>query len=176
MTADEQAEAILTETVNQIILEEGSSFTNEGNVEKEIVVQGGTLTLTNPNTDGTAVYTGNITVESGTVNVTGSNIETGSLTMNGGTINFSEGASVVLGEEDVLNLNGSKVIISVADASAIENGYNVVENLFGTTGTVTGAEGMDVTFTDAEGGKVAVPEPTTATLSLLALAARRRRR
>ncbi len=193
MTADEQAAVILSETEDLIILEEGAKLINEGSIEKDILVKGGTLTLAD--SEGS---TQNITMESGTIYVTGQGVQTGSLTLNGGTINFADGATVALDENQTYDLSGAEIIVMVDDVNNIE-GSTVTLFSGNGAGTVTGLESATFKFQDANAPEnvvtgtitdlgsgsikveatVAIPEPTTATLSLLALAglcARRRRR
>ena len=192
MTADEQAAVILSETEDLIILEAGAELINEGSIEKDILVKGGTLTLAN--SEGS---TQNITMESGTIYVTGQGVQTGSLTLNGGTINFADGATVALDENQTYDLSGAEIIVMVDDVNNIE-GSTVTLFSGNGAGTVTGLESATFKFQDANAPEnvvtgtitdlgsgsikveatVAIPEPTTATLSLLALAglcARRRR-
>ena len=193
MTADEQAAVILSETEDLIILEAGATLINEGSIEKDILVKGGTLTLA-----ANGGSTQNITMESGTIYVTGQGVQTGSLTLNGGTINFADGATVALDENQTYDLSGAEIIVMVDDVNNIE-GSTVTLFSGNGAGTVTGLESATFKFQDANAPEnvvtgtitdlsngsikveatVAIPEPTTATLSLLALAglcARRRRR
>lgn len=124
-------------------------------------------------------------------------ITEGALVFNGGmgTVAFAEGAdlslngtTIDLGGTDVKL--GSGLTLLVADVESV--GDNIA--LFEHAGEGSEYEGVTITFADAEGGTksvklargadgsiytTAIPEPTTASLSLLALAAlcaRRRRR
>ncbi|MBR5330988.1 MAG: hypothetical protein IKV13_05790 [Akkermansia sp.] len=192
MTADEQAAAVLSETDGPIILKEGSDVLNAGIIDADVVVQGGTLTL------GEGGITQNITMESGNILVTGNEVQTGAMTLTGGTITFKNGASVALNDGITYDLSGAEIVVMVDDVNNIE-GSTVTLFSGNGNGSVTGLESATFTFqdmadpTNTVGGKitdlsngsikveatVAIPEPTTATLSLLALAglcARRRRK
>ena len=189
MMTDEQAAEMLNVGVTDlIVVEAGATLDNlEGNIEASVLVQGGTVTLATGSTQ-------DITMESGEIFVTGQ-VETGSLTLKGGTINFSEGASVELRDGDMLDLNGATIVINVEDVSNMVD--STIVNLFNTTdeSAISNLAGTKVQFVDQNnatvsgtitgtvengGGSMTVllPEPTTATLSLLALAglAMRRRR
>lgn len=190
MTTEDQAEAVLGGT---IILNEGSEVLNAGKIENDILVNGGTLTL---NQDGS---TQNITMTAGEILVTGNNVQTGSLTLDGGTINFEAGAMVNLKDDATLTITKGTTIMVTVSTEMLENLAGQDFKLFG--GNVENITNATFIFTDGDqdtsndvtdvtislGGtsgsiKVeiqAVPEPTTATLSLLALvglAARRRRK
>ena len=189
MMTDEQAAEMLNVGVTDlIVVEAGATLDNlEGNIEASVLVQGGTVTLATGSTQ-------DITMESGEIFVTGQ-VETGSLTLKGGTINFSEGASVELRDGDMLDLNGATIVINVEDVSNMVD--STIVDLFNTTdeSAISNLAGTKVQFVDQNnatvsgtitgtvengGGSMTVllPEPTTATLSLLALAglAMRRRR
>ena len=149
-----------------------------------LVVNGGTLDLYETTLTGTAV-----TMDSGTINVLG-NVETGALTLNSGTLAFGSteygidlaGNALALGEYVVITL-------TVDSLSNLGDTYTLFTNVAETS---TGLEDRTVVFTDGtntksytatfSGNEVKVeiiPEPATASLSLLALAAlaaRRRRR
>lgn len=184
MTAEEQVTA-----ANLIIVEAEASLDNsKGKIESSVLVNGGTVTL------GTGT-TQDITMNDGIIYVTGT-VETGSLTLNGGTMYFSEGATVELSEQDIVNLNGTNIVIMVDNVNTLEE--TSIVNLFQSsseddaTANITNWEGTTVTFMDDNNGsvtgtisgavdgglEVTIPEPATATLSLLALAglAMRRRR
>ena len=192
MTADEQAAAVLSETDGPIILKEGSDVLNAGIIDADVVVQGGTLTL------GEGGITQNITMESGNILVEGSAVQTGAMTLTGGTITFKNGASVALNDGITYDLSGAEIIVLVEDVNSVEGSTLTLFSGDG-NGYVTGLESATFTFqdmadsTNTVGGKitdlgsgsikveatVAIPEPATATLSLLALAglcARRRRK
>lgn len=161
-------------------LEKGVKITS-ASPTSSVTVDGGTFSL-----DEAAIGSG-ITVESGVLNIIG-DVETGALTLNNCAVNFSADAAIDLGEESLIL--GDKVAITL-NVDSLDNIEGVT--LFKTTGNVTGLDALTVTFMDATGttkeaavsfsnGSVVtsnIPEPTTATLSLLALAglaARRRRR
>lgn len=146
----------------------------------DINVEDGTLSLNG------ALITSDISLNSGKLNIIG-DVETGALTLNGGTITFSADSTIDLGEESLIL--GDNVAITL-NVDSLDNIAGV--ELFKTTGNVTGLDTLTVTLVDSTGatkktavsysnGSVVtgtVPEPTTATLSLLALAglaARRRR-
>lgn len=146
----------------------------------DITVENGTLSLEE------AAIVSDVTLNSGKLNIIG-DVETGALTLNGGTITFSADSTIDLGEESLIL--GDNVAITL-NVDSLDNIAGV--ELFKTTGNVTGLDTLTVTLVDSTGatkktavsysnGSVVtgtVPEPTTATLSLLALAglATRRRR
>ena len=168
----------------------GGQVKNYGVLNGDISVQGGVLELLAGNVGDITMTVGEIIVQSNSI--------TGNLTLNGGTITFAEGAVLTLSGDSTVALNGASVIVQVsADTLAgLEQGSNVTLFDVG-TGTldfnntvVTFVNGEDsvqaivsgAAADSANGGQVIVnaviPEPTTATLSLLALAAlaaRRRR-
>lgn len=169
----------------------GGQVKNYGVLNGDISVQGGVLELLAGNV-------GDITMTAGEI-IVQSNSTTGNLTLNGGTITFAEGAVLTLSGDSTVALNGANVIVQVsADTLAgLEQGSNVTLFDVGTdtldfnNTVVTFVNGEDsvqaivsgAAADSANGGQVIVnaviPEPTTATLSLLALAAlaaRRRRR
>lgn len=154
----------------------------EGTIDLgDIIVENGTLSLQE------AAIVSDITMNAGELNIIG-DVETGALTLNNCAVNFSADAAIDLGEESLIL--GDKVAITL-NVDSLDNIEGVT--LFKTTGNVTGLDALTVTFMDATGttkeaavsfsnGSVVtsnIPEPTTATLSLLALAglaARRRRK
>lgn len=170
----------ITSDTTAIVVNSGQ-FVNYGTTTQEIVVNGGVLTL------GAGSDVAGVTMESGTINING-NTSVDSLTLNGGTINF--------GGDFVLDLNGGDVLLSdtvsitlkVDSLAEITGDYILFENVGAES---AGTQSFQVTFVDAannmqsgkidySGGKItaSIPEPTTTTLSLLALAAlaaRRRR-
>ncbi len=147
----------------------------------DITVENGTLSLEE------AAIASDVTMNSGELNIIG-DVETGALTLNGGTINFSADSTIDLGEENLILGDNVAITLNVNSLDNIEG-----VTLFKNSGNVSGLDKLSVTFRDATGaekkaavsfsnGSVVtgtVPEPTTATLSLLALAglaARRRRK
>lgn len=145
------------------------SVTNEGTIGVTTHVDGGSLTL-----DGGMMA--DLLMTDGTITVNGS-VKTGDLTLTGGNLIFNEGA--------LINLNGNDLVVDGATITLVLNeGSELADNytLFVNPGNVSNVE---VNVVNAQGealGSVqmaVIPEPTTATLSLLALAAlaaRRRRR
>lgn len=147
-----------------------------------IVLESGTLSLAEA-----ALTETSITMNGGSLNIL-NNVEVGALTLNDGTLNFSGDYVIDLGNEDLILGDNVAITLNVDSLDNIEG-----ITLFKTTGNVSGLDELSVTFRDATGtekeaavsfsnGSVvtgSIPEPTTATLSLLALAglaARRRRR
>ena len=145
-----------------------------------ITVENGTLSLEE------AAISSDVTMNSGELNIIG-DVETGALTLIGGTLNFSANSTIDLGGEGLILGDNVAITLNVDSLDNIEG-----VTLFKTTGNVTGLDALTVTFVDATGaekeaavsfsnGSVVtgtIPEPATATLSLLALAglaARRRR-
>ena len=167
----------------------GGEFVNYGTTDSSILVDGGTLTLD----EGVLA---DITLNSGSI-VVNSDSTTGSLTLNGGTIIFEENAKLTLVDGAELNLTNTviEVLVSEETLAGLKDGSSDPFTLFETQDVTTDLKGITVNFTDgtndltakvdgtADGTGVVittiVPEPTTATLSLLALAglaARRRRK
>ncbi|MBQ3144462.1 MAG: PEP-CTERM sorting domain-containing protein [Akkermansia sp.] len=171
-------------STNSITLN-GGKLVNSGSIESTINMTGGTLVAE----AGSAIA--GINATGGDIQVDGNFSMTGDLVLDGDAeLIFADvDSSIDLGNYDLV-LNGGSIALTLADADIA----NVV--LF--TGAKEGSySGYEVTLLDAEGnstgtavmkynangditlGTAAVPEPTTATLSLLALAAlatRRRRR
>ena len=146
----------------------------------------------------TAAEGTDITLADGTTLTLNSVLVTeGALVFNGGlgTVAFAEGANLTL-NGTIIDLGGTDVKLGSDLTLQVADVENVGDNvtLFEQAGEGSVYEGVTITFTDAAGGTktakltrdadgsihtAAVPEPTTATLSLLALAAlcaRRRRR
>lgn len=170
----------------------GGEFKNYGDCDENILVDGGTLTLKDATVDGEVV------VNAGTVNVT-SNSTLTSLTLDADAVlNVSEGAIVTLTEADGLTIADGATIMVTVSTEMLENLDNREFTLF--SGNVSNLTNANIVFTDNNeetedkqanislgstsgsikvDSTVAIPEPATATLSLLALvglAARRRRR
>ena len=171
----------------------GGKVENFGTYEKSILVNGGTLTLEDKS------KVASVTVDSGTVLVTGDST-LDSLTLNGdSTLNITYGASITLTDQDAFSLSENATIMVTVSQDMLENLDGLEFELF--THDVANLASANIVFTDGDqdtsndvtdvtislGGtsgsiKVeiqAIPEPTTATLSLLALcglAARRRRK
>lgn len=181
--ADNIAALDNTESMMNITIT-GGQVLNYGTLNGSISVEGGILELLDGNVGAITMTAGDIIVKSD------SSVD--NITLNGGTITFEDGA--VLTVANGVELNGAKVFVSVDSLEDIVSGAEIT--LFDdATGTLEFNDTL-VTFVDANGeetqatvngaatgGSVTVntviPEPTTATLSLLALAAlagRRRRR
>lgn len=185
--------AATTETVVAGITLEGGSLENAGSIELDIVMTGGQLTAK----DG-AVFS-DITALGGTINVDGS-ITMGVLTLGeventaSGEVAvmtlataaeadkavklvLSQGASINASE--VAGLDNADIIITIADyqdGDVLNTGHQyIVGAAADTKVTVVNAKGETFNNVSID----TVPEPTTATLSLpalAALAARRRRK
>lgn len=168
------------------------TFENKGQAWCDILVDGGTLTL------GAGSENYEITMNSGTIDVQG-DITSGSLTLNGGTINFADGATVTLADDATLNISEDTTIMVTVTPEMLENLEGMEFELF--SGNASNLTSANIVFTDGDddhsndmsaevttgssSGSIkvesseVVPEPTTATLSLLALcglAMRRRRK
>ncbi|MBQ2380316.1 MAG: hypothetical protein II295_08020 [Akkermansia sp.] len=181
---------------SMLIVIAGGSMENYGQTDKAILVQdGGVLTLG----DGASV--GAVTMEQGgDISISGTAV-TSALTLTGGTITFTEGALLEITDGMNVTITDAVTIeVKLSDA-ALENvmnggSYDLFKVNEGDTSAVTTVlNGATVSFVSTsnadnrvdavvqqDGGAVKietlVPEPTTATLSLLALAAlaaRRRR-
>lgn len=172
-------------TMSGITLESGSVKVKKGSAKSpidlgDIVINDGTFTMEE------AAIVSDMTLNGGTLDIAG-NISTGALTLIDGTLNFSGDYVIDLGEESLILGDNVAITLNVDSLDNIEG-----VTLFKTTGNVSGLDELTVTFVDATGtekkaavsfsnGSVVtgtIPEPTTATLSLLALAglaARRRR-
>ncbi|MBQ7024563.1 MAG: PEP-CTERM sorting domain-containing protein [Akkermansia sp.] len=176
----------------------GGSVVNSGEIGLTTQVDGGALTLNGGSMAAVKLIDGDIYVNGATT--------TGALTLTGGTITFNLDAQVATYARnatpatmltvDSLDVTGTKIVVNLSDEA-----FNKLDgstfNLFDVEGE-EGADlsGADIVFTNGTQSKVGtvtanedgsftvkdtklVPEPTTATLSLLALAAlaaRRRRK
>lgn len=184
-----------TDTSDVVV--KGGDFVNIGNVGNVVVEKDGTLTMKDLSSASSIVMDG------GRINVTGEST-VGSLTLNGenNVINFdfSNGEtapSIVQNSGEALDLSSTTIMVTVS-TEMLENLAGQDFELFGgnveniTNATFVFTDGDDDTTNDKTADVVlgstsgsikveiqAVPEPTTATLSLLALvglAARRRRK
>lgn len=148
----------------------GGSVVNTGTIEIDTLIDSGDLTLNGG-------LMADITMNGGELYVEGYS-KTESLTLNGGRVWFSEGAVLDL-QGNELVLNGSDLLLIVADDAQLSDKYTLFTN-------ASQDVEFNITLVDAQGnnlgsatGVASIPEPTTATLSLLALAglaARRRRK
>lgn len=182
--------AALSTTDDMLVTIASGKVQNYGTITQDISVKGGTLTLE----QGAQVL--GVALEAGNINVIGSNVTTGALTLNGGTITFMEGATITLADGANVTIDGATIVVNVSDAALADLKNGAQYTLFNTTSDVTAIEGTTMTFVATGSGEqveavvshegagnlsiaTIVPEPTTATLSLLALAAlaaRRRRK
>lgn len=182
--------AALSTTDDMLVTIASGEVQNYGTITQDISVKGGTLTLE----QGAQVL--GVALETGNINVIGSNVTTGALTLNGGTITFMEGATITLADGANVTIDGATIVVKVSDAALADLKNGAQYTLFNTTSDVTAIEGTTMTFVATGSGEhveavvshegagnlsitTIVPEPTTATLSLLALAAlaaRRRRK
>lgn len=184
----DDVEAIADTTANLITIASGEMKQYGVTTENILVKDGGALTL---NADASV---GAVTLEQGgKIDIAG-NASTGALTLEGGTITFVEGASLT--SASATGLDKVEVTVKLSDATLndIKAGNGYANTLF-TVANNSALDGTTVTFTSATAGSVqatvnqdatgavtigkVVPEPATATLSLLALAAlaaRRRRK
>ena len=189
------ADSGVDETDSLITISKGGELVNEGSIVKDVQVnEGGTLTMVSGS------EAANVTVDSGTINVTGST-QIGSLTLNGKSVlNFdftqTETPAMVELSSD-LTLSGDTTIMVTVSSEMLENLDNQEFLFF--SDNVNNLTQANIIFTDNDDetqdkvvsvtsgstsgsikvdSTVSIPEPTTATLSLLALAglAMRRRR
>lgn len=163
---------------------EGGRITQQGtSVLLDTVVEGGVLTMYKGSFDG-------ITMEDGMLDVRG-NVTTGALTLNGGELSINSGVVIDLGGQDLVLSDNVAVTVNVSSLDdALTQNYVLFTNMGKVAGsplevifqTYDGTESQKASLTYHADGSVtvaAVPEPATATLSLLALAglcARRRRK
>ena len=193
--AEADAIASIADDKENLIIIASGDVVNYGVIEEAIEVQkGGTLTLGVVDNQKVTTAVGAVTLKDGANMVVAGDSKTGALTLEGGTITFMEGATLdstsVSGLEkvtitlkvsadtfaDVVDGNGyAETLFTVADTSALDN-----TTIFVAT---EGKDAQQVQVKQDDAGNVTVgqlvPEPTTATLSLLALAAlaaRRRRK
>ncbi len=193
MTAEAEALAEANQ-VGLITIAKGE-MKQYGTTTSNILVQdGGTLTLGVVDNQTVTTAVGAVTLEAGANMVVADDSETGALTLKGGTITFMEGATLT--SDSVSGLKEVTIILNLsADTFAdVVDGNGYAETLFTVAGTYAlnnttisvATEGKDAQLVQVKqdsNGNVTVgqlvPEPTTATLSLLALAAlaaRRRRK
>lgn len=159
----------------------GTTYTGNTVSAREIKVESGTLSL-----EEVALGDTSVTMDGGLINIL-SDVEVGELTLNGGTLNFDGDYVISLGGE-AINLSDD-VAITISVDSVNSGHYVLFEDVALNS---VGLDNLSITVVDATGAQkevvasysngsvtVTIPEPTTATLSLLALAglaARRRRK
>ena len=171
--------SMTTDSEDLLVITASGSVENSGTIEKAIIMNGGELTALDGSTMASLSATG------GLIEVQGNVIMTGALTLNGAMLNFAEGATIDMNGNAVTISDLASIIVNDADGKfTLFTNVNEesISALNGTTFTYisNGVEKTGTLTTGADGKSLAVvPEPTTATLSLLALAAlaaRRRRR
>ena len=185
--AEEYAVATLAEDADAFLITvaTGATYENNGTNLLATLVDGGSLTL------GANSVNGIIRADSGDVEVLG-NCTTDSLTLNGGNITFALGAQITMADGASLYIGDD--VTFVVNVGSIDNLVGLEVELFTNVADTSALDGTTITMVDTQkqttqvtvsaidnGFKVTgvVPEPTTATLSLLALAglaARRRRK
>ena len=184
--AEEYAVATLAEDADAFLITvaTGATYENNGTNLLATLVDGGSLTL------GANSVNGIIRADSGDVEVLG-DCFTDTLTLNGGNITFALGAQITMADGASLYIGDD--VTFVVNVGSIDNLVGLEVELFTNVADTSALDGTIITLVDTQkqttqvtvsaidnGFKVTgvVPEPTTATLSLLALAAlaaRRRR-
>lgn len=171
--------SMTTDSEDLLVITASGSVENSGTIEKAIIMNGGELTALDGSTMASLSATG------GLIEVQGNVIMTGALTLNGAMLAFADGSTIDMQGNTVTISNLASIIVNDADGKfTLFTNVNEesISALNGTTFTYisNGVEKTGTLTTGADGKSLAVvPEPTTATLSLLALAAlaaRRRRR
>ena len=198
MLAEGDDIAAMNDATANLITIAGGKMEQYGVTTDNILVQnGGTLTLAPTVVDGNQVSAsvGAVTLETGANMVISGNAQTGALTLEGGTITFVEGAT--LSSTSATGLDKVEITVNLSDAALedLKAGKGYAGVLFTVAGDNSAAlNGTSINFQSQNAGSyettvkqdekgnvtigALVPEPTTATLSLLALAAlaaRRRR-
>ncbi len=188
LAADDEIAALAND--DMLIVIAGGFMENYGQTDKNILVQdGGTLTL------GENASVGGVEITGGNINVNGDVTVSGALTLSGGTVTFMEDAVITLADGAEVAIDGASIVVKLSDASLDSLVNGGVYTLFDTTSDLEAIDGSTMTFVGTSGDTITttvnyagegavelapvVPEPTTATLSLLALAglaARRRRK
>lgn len=151
----------------------GGSVVNTGTIEIDTTIDSGDLTLNGG-------LMADITMNDGELYEEGTS-QTEALTLNGGVVWFFEGA--------VLDLQGNELVVnSDIIITLVIDGYSQLSDKYTLFTNASEAAEFDIIIQDTEGKELgtatgmaitSVPEPTAATLSLLALAAlaaRRRRK
>ncbi len=180
---------------DSIELQAGSTMTNNGVYKGSVFVQNNSTLIV---TEGSSLSNGKITLGSTDASSTGILQIEGAVTINNsilgdnGVLIFEKGSTLT--STKTITLNEVNIVVKVDD-SVMVNPINTTLDLFGSDTTVKGLENATFTLSNADGTKEqkvivssaadgsitvmqAIPEPTTATLSLLALcglALRRRR-
>ena len=166
---------------------DGGELENSGTISAYTQLNSGTLTM---NEGATSAY---LQALGGTLEITGDVTFTGDAELSNVDFIFANGVEIDLSGCD-FTFTGGSITITLPDAVAMAYAAEADASQFGlvfkNAGTVSGLVGQEVTVQDAAGNTTtytltqddvvvqAVPEPATATLSLLALAAlaaRRRR-
>ncbi|MBQ8517146.1 MAG: PEP-CTERM sorting domain-containing protein [Akkermansia sp.] len=161
--------------------EGGHVWQQGGTVELATLVDGGAMTMYSGSFDSLELLDGELNIRG--------DISTGDLILDGGEVNFLGAYTLDLGGNDLILGDNVIITLSVATLEDITGSYTLFKNL-GSNSTDT--KNLMIELTDGTASKsvqasyingtfsvAAVPEPTTATLSLLALAglaARRRRK
>ena len=151
---------------------------NYGQINMSSLIEGGTLTLENGS------VTGDISLNSGEINING-DATVGALTLNGGELNFAgnytldlDGKAVWL-YDTVIHLNVDSVNELGGNYTLFENASDMSSGLDSVTIQLNDGTTLQTSYDYNSGSlTVTIPEPASATLSLLALAglaARRRR-
>ena len=185
--------------VEPTMAQNASMSLQEAAIISDVTVNSGTLNILGDcktgdlTLNGGTIYFGEsavtLSVEGLALNDKVTTVTAGALTLNGGTVYISDNYVIDLGGKELTLTEGVNIVLSV---DSLDNAEGIV--LFEAAGSANGLDKLSVTLVDETGaekemavsyntdGSVVtsiVPEPTTATLSLLALAAlaaRRRRK
>lgn len=177
--ASKSAIATLATDEDTLIITATGEVVNDGIIDKNIEMSGGSLTALGGSTMAAVFSTGGVITIDGMVSMTGA------LTLNGGQIIFNDGSGIDMGGN----------LVSISDLTSItvydsDGSFVLFENVDEAAAAALvgkeieyishGSKRIGIISAGDNGTSIQVlPEPTTATLSLLALtalAARRRRR